>query len=401
MNRRFLGMMRAGAALAAVFAAALASGHGAAAPYEPAHDDIVLARIPVRSGGARAELRVMREALARQPQDATLAVALARRYVELGRADGDPRYSGWAEAALRPWWDLPQPPVPVLVMRATILQNRHQFDAALRDLDRALASAPRDAQALVTRATILRVQGRPRDAAAACAALFGLADPLAAITCLADAGSLSGSARTSYERLRAIDAETGTDDPRRRLWTLTVLAEIAERLGDAPAADRHFREASALGIRDSYLVAAYADFLLDQGRAEDARDLLADETAADALLLRLAIAETRLRMPAASAHVRTLGARMEAARARDDRLHLREQTRFALDLLGDPAGALRLAEENWRVQREPADARLLLEAAFASGSPAAARPVLAWLDETKLEDIRLSALAARLRTPAG
>ncbi len=26
-------------------------------------------------------------------------------------AQGDPRYVGYAQAALKPWWDLPEPPV--------------------------------------------------------------------------------------------------------------------------------------------------------------------------------------------------------------------------------------------------------------------------------------------------
>jgi hypothetical protein len=165
-------------------------------------------------------------------------------------------------------------------------------------------------------------------------------------------------------------------------------------------ADRHFREAVSLGTRDIYLSAAYADELLDQGRAADARAFLAGETAADTLLLRLAIAEKRLAAPEAEKHQQMLQARIDAARARGDRLHLREEARFSLELLGDAPAALRLAEENWRIQREPADARIVLEAALAAGSPSNARPVLAWLDETGLEDVRLRSLADKLREPA-
>ena len=54
------------------------------------------------------------------------------------------------------------------------------------------------------------------------------------------------------------------------------------------------------------------------------------------------------------------------------------------DLLDRPARALQLARENWATQREPADARILLEAALAAGDPAAARPVLDWLERTGL-----------------
>jgi tetratricopeptide (TPR) repeat protein len=388
--------------LAAIFpAAALAMGVAAAEPFVPADDATVLERVPVTSNGDRAELRTMRERLASSPQDLEVAAALARRYIALGRADADPRYSGWAQAALQPWWEMADPPIAVLMLRATILQNRHEFDAALRDLDRALTRGPRNAQAWLTKATILRVQGKPREAAASCASLFGLTDALTAITCLADATSLAGKAEASYARLlEAFSAQAEHAEPRRRLWTLTLLGEIAGRLGDAASADRYFREAASLGVRDIYLSAAYADELLDQGRAADARAFLIGETAADTLLLRLAIAEKRLGSAEAARHIESLKARFAAARARNDQLHLREEARFTLELLGDAPAALRLAEENWRIQREPADARIVLDAALAARSPPSARPVLAWLDETCLEDVRLRSVADKLREPA-
>jgi len=48
------------------------------------------------------------------------------------------------------------------------------------------------------------------------------------------------------------------------------------------------------------------------------------------------------------------------------------------------------------VQREPADARILLEAALAAGRPAAADPVLAWIRTNSVQDIHLAGLANRL-----
>jgi hypothetical protein len=55
---------------------------------------------------------------------------VAQGYLELGRVSGDPRYAGYAEAALAPWWHLDQPPQEVLVLRATLRQRMHLFDAA-------------------------------------------------------------------------------------------------------------------------------------------------------------------------------------------------------------------------------------------------------------------------------
>jgi tetratricopeptide (TPR) repeat protein len=375
----------------------LLSGRVAAQPYVPAEDTIVLERVPVTSGSERAELRALRADLAKNPHDVGLATRLARRYLEAGRAEYDPRYSGYAEAALKPWWDSPEPPLAVLVLRATILQNRHRFDDALRDLSQALALAPRNAQAWLTQAAILRVKGEPHSAAESCRRLFGLADLLLAMTCMSDAASLSGQAQAGYERLLAAYERADGADPRQRLYALTVLGEIAARLGDARAAERHFREALSLGLRDGYLIAAFADLLLDQRRAKEARELLRGSAGADALLLRLSLAERQLGSDEAERHVETLTSRFAASRARGEQLHLREEARFALELQANPTAALGLAERNWQVQREPADARIVLEAALAAGTPERAKPVLMWLEEHQVEDVALRTLSLRLR----
>jgi Tfp pilus assembly protein PilF len=183
-----------------------------------------------------------------------------------------------------------------------------------------------------------------------------------------------------------------------RLWAMTVLAETAEQRGDVTAAEAHFRDALALGRRNIYLLGAYADFLLDQNRPADARELLRDEQRADNLLLRLALAERRLDDPAWRRHAEILEARFAAARQRGDDTHVATESRLRLDLRQQPAEALELARRNWaQGQREPQDARLLLEAALAAGQPDAAREVLDWLARVKLEDRRLAELSQRLR----
>ncbi len=67
-----------------------------------------------------------------------------------------------------------------------------------------------------------------------------------------------------------------------------------------------------------------------------------------------------------------------------------------LAIEGDADKALDLALKNWTVQREPRDARIVLEAALAARKPAAAQPVLTWLAESRIEDIVLLALASQV-----
>ncbi|HEY5801324.1 MAG TPA: hypothetical protein VIT92_13960, partial [Burkholderiaceae bacterium] len=91
-----------------------------------------------------------------------------------------------------------------------------------------------------------------------------------------------------------------------------------------------------------------------------------------------------------------LGARLRDATRRGDTLHLREQARFELVLLGNAPAALKTALANWELHKEPADARIVLEAASAAGDRAAAEAVIAWVRSTGLNDAALDAPLAKL-----
>ncbi len=213
--------------------------------------------------------------------------------------------------------------------------------------------------------------------------------------------SLSGRAQGAYERLSSAISRAADSEPRLRLWALTVLAEIATGLGRDAAAEQHFREALGLDIRNAYLLAAYADLLLDRNRAGEVATLLQDEDRIDGLLLRRALAKARLALGEAGDDIAALEARFGASRLRGDLRHRREEARFLLHLQGDAEGALRVARENWQRQKEPWDARLVLETALAAEAPEGARSVLDWLKETGLRDRNIHALAQRLNGDRG
>lgn len=371
-----------------------------AQPRTPTDDAEVLARVPARAKDpAVRELAALRAAWRRDPADAASAGALARHCIGLFSADGDPRHLGCAQAALGHWWAHPEAPPDVRTLRAVVQQFSHRFDAALADLDAAISADPQRHEAWLWRAAILMVQARYPEARQACERAAPLTTPLAGAGCLAQVDATAGAAASAVKALRealAGDAGRGASVAE-RVWALTRLAEIEERLGRAAAAEGAFREALALDTRDVYLHAAYADFLLDQGRAAEVKALLAGRERVDVLLLRQAIAAQRLREPAAAQHQRELAARFDAARRLGDALHEKEEARFLLAFGGDARRALELARHNFGVQREPADARVLLEAALAARDKAAAEPALAWLAASRIEAPRLQALADELR----
>ncbi len=368
-----------------------------AAPRLPASDAEVVERLPGASDDpATRELASLRAAWRRDPQNPAAAAGLARRYVEQTSASGDPRYIGYAQAALAPWWEQAEAPVDVRVQRAVIRQFGHGFDLALGDLHAAVAAQPDHAEAWSWIAALQLVRADYRAARQACLALAPLVPELIGVACVAAVDGITGSAPRAAQALRQALARSPRADPAQRLWALTRLAEIEERRGEVDAAESAFRAAMALGIDDVYLRAAYADFLLDRGRAAEVIALLNGRGRADVLLLRLAIAARATAHAQASHWAQELAARFDAARMRGDTSHRKEEARFALQVQGDAARALALARDNFAQQREAADARLLLEASLAAGQPAAARPALDWIADSGVESQILDALAARL-----
>lgn len=368
-----------------------------AAPFVPANDAEILERLPRSASSQARDLRRRREALAQDPENLVLAVQLAGRYREIGRAEADPRYYGYAQAALRAWWDLEKPPAEVLVMRAMLRQARHDFDGALNDLSLVLTVQPANVQARLLRSVNLQLRGDYAGAGRDCYLLHRLTSRLVATTCTSRVAGLTGQAENGYSRLYQALAHSPSADGKIRLWAMTVLAEIAARLGRDEDAERLFKQAQSLGIRDTYLLETYADYLLDQDRPREVSTLLNDDTRSDGLLLRLALAEKQQRAPQLDRYVEGLRARFAANRLRGANVHLRNEIRFTLHFLNDPHKALQLAAANWESQREPWDARLFLEAALMAGERAAAEPVLNWLESSKLEDVHLRRLVLQLQ----
>lgn len=372
------------------------TGPARALPYIPADGAQVLERLPGKRDPTQQEFARLRIELAAARDKLPIAEILARRYIGEARREGDPRYLGYAQAVLGPWWNEENPPSEVRVLRATIWQSTHQFSKALADLDAVLKADRSNAQAWLTRATVLMVQGTYEQATNSCKRLYSLAPALITSTCLMNVAGLSGQGAKSYALLADAFKKEPDADASIKTWVLTLLAEMAARNGDNKQADINFRTALSLDSTDSYLLGAYADFLLDSQRASDVISLLKNHTRVDGLLLRYAIALETTKSSAAREQIDILRARFDAAMMRADTVHQREQARFELQLAHDPKTALVIARQNWEVQKEPADVRVFLEAAVAANDKVAARPVLAWLKQTKLEDRAIEALAVKL-----
>ena len=368
-----------------------------AAPYTPASDAEVVERLPGRaSDPAIRRVDSLRKQLAARPDDATLRLEIARRYFDLAMAQGDPRYVGYASAAIAP---LAQPAAgnsAYWLLRGLIQQYSHDFEAALASLAKAAQLNPNAAEPLSWRAAIFMVQARYPEALAECERLAPLAEPLLGAGCSAYVRATAGQLQPAFENLaKAVKASPPTS-AEMLLWQYTRLAEMASRLQRHSLAETYFKNALQLGITDQFLLGAYADFLLARRRPAEVLTLLAGWERSDVLLLRLALAGRAAGDPRARDWTTQLRERFQAAARRGDRLHEQEAARFELAIEGSAAKALALAAGNYQSQKEPRDAEILLQAALAAGQAKSAQPALDWLRTSRYEDPAFDQLAGQL-----
>ena len=364
-----------------------------AKPIVPGDDNQVLEILPVKmiSSVEREALRKAHKAWQSDPKNIYAVNALARLYIAQSRQLADPRYLGYAEALLEPWVKMPKIPTAIRILRATILQRNHQFDAALAEIKNILGDDPTEPEALLMQATILQVRADYEGARKSCKRLYSFSTLIIGMACTAQIDGLTGHAVSAFEQISTLlNLKNAGLTAEVRNWMRLIHIDLAQRLGREDEVARGFKTLlSEHASLPSEARIQYADWLILNGRFQDVVDIGVHALHDDGTLLRLVIAEEALRLPEAAIHRTLLHDRFAAAKLRGDSIHQREESRFRLEVMHQPKEALVLAQANWAIQREPADARVLLAAALKSGQPSAAQPILQWLKDSHIEDADL------------
>lgn len=372
-------------------------GANAAEPYHPARDSEVLYTAPTALRADRDAIAAARRAWLTDPSDVGLAYAVAADNLRLGKSSGDPRFFGYARAALGPWWDQPDAPPAVLALRAKLKETDHDYAGALADLGLLLEQKPQDVQAWIEVANLRRVRGDYAASAAAGDRLAEFVQGVPVTLARVPLWALTGKAEQAYEELTALRPEAEENILSAVLWIISMQAEIANALGRDETAERYFKEGLVLIPDSGYLRRSYADFLLDPGRADEVLAQVQGHLADTGSLLRAAIAARRLGQTSqASAWQSELATRFAEIRLRGGEPHGRFEARYALELRDDPQEALIVALANWQKQRELRDTRNVLEAALAADNPAAAAPVRDFLEQHHTQDVQLQRLLKAL-----
>ena len=372
-------------------------------PITPESDDEVLLVLPKSFLVNRDKLSGLQKQLNENPTDPKLAAEVASEYLSLGKRSGDPRFYGYARAAINRWWDT-DATTAILKIRAKLKENDHLFDEALKDLQIARAQDSNrledNVQILTEIGNIYRTQGRYDDGMKVGDELESINCHVPAAFCRAPIMAQTGRAKEAYDLLGEILPYAKEKLPATFVQFIHVSrAEIADVLGRDGEVEEHFAEGIAKDPGNFYLLRGYGDYLLDHDQADQALALLRDHTADNGVLLRAAIAAQQSgQSELAKKWTDELETRFKAISLRGGEPHGRYESRFLYALKKDPETALEVALNNWQKKKEVRDTRNVLEAAIAAKKPAAAEPVIEFLRANKNEHVILNKLVQELES---
>ncbi|WP_338675636.1 tetratricopeptide repeat protein [Streptomyces sp. SCSIO 30461] len=196
--------------------------------------------VPAAAGtaAAGASVSALQAHLKKQPKDAGGWAALGAAYVEEARVSGDAARYPQAEQALSRSLELRRDDnADALAGRAALAAARHDFPAALREADRALAVNAYGERALAVRIDALVELGRYQDALAAARLADSRRPGIPVFTRLAYVRELRGETAEARRVLQlALDSAARPADVS---YTSTALGQLAWSQGDYAEALRH------------------------------------------------------------------------------------------------------------------------------------------------------------------
>lgn len=343
---------------------------------------------------------LLKKALQQSPENSSIAANLAKTLIQLAKQEAQPEYYHEARAALSPWWNDEQAPVEILLLKATLLQHDHHFEAATKDLLKVIRTQSNHAQAWLTLSNIQIVQGQYDHARASCDALSRISSQWIASACFSQVDSLTGQANRAYTTQKALLEQSRRSQKNLRQWMLGLLSDTSMRLGKQAEAEEYYKAILSMSPHDTHTLRKYADLLITQERYAELPSLLATKKQNNALELRSLIAA---KQEGKSASMPQTAPELEKRLFADEEghhghVHKQEQALFLLEIKQQPKQALSLALENWEKQKEFDDTAIILRAALASNDQSAVKPVLDWLSKQNVKDARFDTLIAQFNS---
>ncbi|MEI7786733.1 MAG: tetratricopeptide repeat protein [Betaproteobacteria bacterium] len=365
--------------------------------FRPADASVMLAASVHAQGTRAGSLRALEQAWRADPQRMDAALPFARAAFTLGLVGGDLRWFGSAKAALMPWWQAKDLPAEALFLRGLVQQGFHDFDAGLQDITAAIAREPQRAEFWSWRFALHLLQANMEAARQDCAEIERLFGRSEAEVYRAVLLYRTGQPQPAIAVLKLKIAAADFQTPASQQWLGFHLGEALRVAGQPDKAAALWEKLLKAHPPSHTLRLALAELLNAQGRFAQAKAALGSPPMTDALLMQALLASRGLKDGQEQRLDMMLQERYAAQALRQEALIERPRLIYLISGGKDLATGLALSIDNWKLQKEPPDAVLFVQAALALDQPRAAEPVLAWAKATGYTEPALAQLLQQMQ----
>jgi len=384
-------------ALLPLFLAGLVGPAMAQSRNVPADQTILLSG---PAGQQRADRQELREALANwraNPQDVRLATAAARLAFLTAIYEGDARWLGNARAILQPWWTADNQAAETLYVRALIRQGLHDFDGALADLTAAIAKDDSRPEFRAWRFAIYMVKADMPKARQECDGLGQRFGETERLSCNAVLLYRTGQVKQAIAQLDTLAKHPDYQGRFAKEWLAFHRGEARRVAGDLNGA-KEIWSTYLKGQPQPHVIRLALIELLNQQKDYAGAWRANEKTPrSDALLAQAIISANGLQHPQAKTLRDEFALRLAQQTSRGDFVNERPIIVYWVDAMGNGPEGLRMAQESWKTQREPADAVLFAKAALMSRKPQEAAVLLQWQQDTGYQAPDLDGLLQQIR----
>jgi tetratricopeptide (TPR) repeat protein len=367
-----------------------------ATPFNPTHHEEVLCLLP--SDQWSVKIRSLQSLERTRPLTNSEERELIYSALEKNRLDGGASAFLLAKdriAKLSP----KDVSVETLFLKAICEQRNHDFSKALETLDQLLKTDPRHQGGWLVNASIFQLLGRYEESRAAVIKLFGLRASGASALAGAHLASVNGETEKAFNLL--IQSLPFNPSRAEELWGATLLAEVAARLGRMSVAREWFGKVLIAAEPDFFSKLSYCDFLLQRSEFVEAANFITSarlDSNHPFVLLRQLEAERGLKLENKTEFRRKAKKlKLDLFDPEHETIHWRERARFLQRVVPASSQALTNALENWKMQKEPIDARLVLETALSNKRPQDAEPVIKWVEKYRWPEPQLREWIVQVR----
>ena len=371
-----------------------------AEPYIPESDTQILEYLPKKLISSDLKIDDLVKQFELKPTDEIKREELINAYLQKAKSTGDMRYVSYAQNRLEYWLQETPKSEKARFLNARLMQYEHKFKESIEELNSLLIEYPENTKAWSLLANLYLITGNYDAAKASCKQLSIRTNLTDALICQSNIMIRTGELRKSFKVLNTILPTANKMSAKRRLWLYTSLAEIMIQQGNNEKAGQYLEQAMSLvkdnDFHDAYLSRLNVDYLIQNHKYKKAFSLIYDENNDTALMIRSAMLAKKLDdYVIFDSNKATLSQIFNVEKRRGQSQHLREQALFNLVILESSSIALELAKQNWSVQKEPEDARILMKSALAVGDIEQIQLIKLMIKETGLIDARINLTSLR------